>query len=57
MRTMKVICDWNNYWSIGAVTIKFEEFVEGIGIDLRVENIQKRVSVGIKRVLRLKLGP
>lgn len=41
--------------ALGAVTIGFEKFSEGNGIDIRIEHVQKTVLLGTTIILRLVL--
>lgn len=49
----EVKCHSCSCWSIGAITTRFEKFVEDNGVDIRVEHAQK---TALFFILRLVLG-
>ena len=42
--------------ALGAVTNRFGKFMQEIGIEIRLENVQKTALLGTANVLRLVLG-
>ena len=42
--------------ALGAITTRFKKFAREIGIEMRVEHVQKTALLGTARVLRLVLG-
>ena len=42
--------------TLGAIITWFEKFVKEVGIEMRVEHMQKTALLGTVRVLRLVLG-
>ena len=41
--------------ALGAITNRFGKFMQEIGIDIRIENVQKTALLGTVRLLRLVL--
>ena len=42
--------------ALGAITTRFKKFVREVGIEMRVEHVQKTALLGTARVLRLVIG-
>ena len=42
--------------ALGAITNRFGKFMQEIGIDIRIEHVQKTALLGTARLLRLVLG-
>ena len=42
--------------ALGAISKRLEKFVKDIGINIRVEHVQKTALLGTARILRLVLG-
>ena len=42
--------------ALGAITNRFGKFMKEIGIDIRIEHVQKTALLGTARLLRLVLG-
>ena len=42
--------------ALGAITNQFGKFMQEIGIDIRIEPVQKTALLGTTRLLRLILG-
>ena len=43
--------------ALGAITNRLGKFMQEIGIDIRIEHVQKTALLGTARLLRLVLGP
>ena len=42
--------------TLEAITTRYEKYVKEVGIEMRVEHVQKAALLGTARVLRLILG-
>ena len=38
--------------ALGTTTTKFEKYIESLGIEIRIENIQKSALLGTARIIR-----
>ena len=42
--------------ALGIITTKFERYIEGLGIKIRIEHVQKSALLGIARIIRKVLS-
>ena len=42
--------------ALGTITTKFEEYIESLGIEMRIEHVQKSALLGIARIIRKVLS-
>ena len=42
--------------ALGTITIKFEKYIESLGIEVRIEHVQKSALLGAARIIRKVLS-